>query len=656
MSYNFQEENKGPFRSYVQKFVLLFGLVFIQLLFQPLFSQDGESYIDSLTVLFDKASSNKEKIDILFDLVDVYENWGDWDKYEEFVFQALELSEKENDSVRIAEAYNCLGISNCYKGNNQQAEEYFKKVIFLNTQIKDSVALANALENLGLVYKDIGNYSNAVDCQLKSLELRRGTGHPRIFNNYMKLSVLYGLLDEYEQQDRYISFAKKVLTQRENVESSEWAIFYNELGDIYDDRGLPDSSIVCYRHVIMYSKQIEWNRGVAVGLGNLAGIFHDIGELDSSIVYHRQSLRLSELSEDCMGVSEELLYIADLFDEKGVHDSVMYYANQSVERAKKCDLLKELGAGLNFIASYQKSRGNYKEAYEYQEEYYAIKDSISSIDIRNNIAELETKYETKEKQQHIELLTKENQLKKQRIVIFISISVTLLMAVFAIILFYIKKRKQNVLQQETLKQQLLRSQMNPHFLFNALGSIQNYMYKNEPKKAAGYLNNFASLTRSILNNSSRETVSLSEEIKTLRNFLELEQMRTMNLFEYRFDYNDDLDIEFINVPPMFIQPFVENAIKHGFNSIDYKGELIIKIKECDDNLCIEVSDNGKGVDNKKVEVDKKHVSMAMKIFKERKMLLEKKFKKQILFEVVDRRKIEEGGKGTLIKITLPVNS
>jgi LytS/YehU family sensor histidine kinase len=115
--------------------------------------------------------------------------------------------------------------------------------------------------------------------------------------------------------------------------------------------------------------------------------------------------------------------------------------------------------------------------------------------------------------------------------------------------------------------------MNPHFLFNALGSIQNFMLKNETKRAAGYLNNFASLTRNILEHSAQEFVSVSEEIETLSSYIELEKMRLENKFEFEITYDKNLETDFINIPPMLIQPFVENAIKHGLNNIDYKGVI-----------------------------------------------------------------------------------
>jgi sensor histidine kinase YesM len=258
------------------------------------------------------------------------------------------------------------------------------------------------------------------------------------------------------------------------------------------------------------------------------------------------------------------------------------------------------------------------------------------------------------KEQQIELLTSENQLKNQRMWLFVAATIILILTILIGMFIFIRNKKENLQRQEDLKQQLLRSQMNPHFLFNALGSIQNFMLKNETKRAARYLNNFASLTRNILEHSSRELVSVTDEIETLRSYMELEKMRMEDHFEFEILYDKNLETDFINIPPMLIQPFIENAIKHGLNNINYKGLLELKFEDRGTVLHIEITDNGVGIKNAELNKSKKHRSMSMNIFEQRRVVLAKRTKHAIGLEVVDRNNLNKSQTGTLVKIEIPI--
>ncbi len=180
------------------------------------------------------------------------------------------------------------------------------------------------------------------------------------------------------------------------------------------------------------------------------------------------------------------------------------------------------------------------------------------------------------------------------------------------------------------------------------------MMKNETKRAAGYLNNFALLTRNILEHSAQEFVSVSEEIETLRNYIELEKMRLDNSFEFEINYNEDWEGDFINIPPMLIQPFVENAIKHGLNNLEHKGFLELNFEDKGAILHIEITDNGVGINSERLKPIRKHKSMSMGIFEQRKIIFAKRTKQAIGLEVIDRSTINSDLTGTLIKIDIPI--
>ncbi len=178
------------------------------------------------------------------------------------------------------------------------------------------------------------------------------------------------------------------------------------------------------------------------------------------------------------------------------------------------------------------------------------------------------------------------------------------------------------------------------------------MLKIETLKAAGYLNNFASLIRNILERSDQEFVSVSEEVDTLRNDMELEKMWLENSFEFKISYDEDLDMDFISIPPMLVQPFIENAIKHRLNNIEYKGLLELTFKEKDSFLHIETADSGIGINQVKEIESKTHRSMSMNIFKQRRVFWAKRTKKTIGLNVFDRHSLNNKNSGTLVKIKI----
>lgn len=636
---------------------ILYCLLLIKLISNPGFAivnTDTQVEIDSLVKLYTKLKDTDEKKHLLKTLSSRYEDTGSWEKYEEIVQEMLRINKEQPDSFYLAETYNKLGISNCILGKNKEALDYFYKTLEINLALKDEVLAANSYENLGIVYKDMGNYTQAVDCQLKSLEIRKAINNERMFNNYIKLSIIQELLGDREKMDFYLEMAKDEMNKRDSVTPRNKALFYNQLGDIYNKSGLNDSSIACYRKVISNSEQIGWKLGIATGIGNIAEIFYEEELIDSAIFYHKKSLKLSQDISNNISTTEEYLALAKLYDEIGKYDSVMYFANNALQMAKKGDLLLEQSITLKFIANFYSAQKNYLQANNYLKQHYIIKDSISSTEVKNNVADLETRYETKMKEQQIELLTSENQLKNQRMWLFVAATIILILTILIGVFIFIRNKKENLQRQEDLKQQLLRSQMNPHFLFNALGSIQNFMLKNETKRAARYLNNFASLTRNILEQSSREFVSVTDEIETLRSYMELEKMRMEDHFEFEISYDKNLETDFINIPPMLIQPFIENAIKHGLNNINYKGLLELKFEDRGTVLHIEIADNGVGIKNAELNKSKKHRSMSMNIFEQRRIVLAKRTKHAIGLEVVDRNNLNKSQTGTLVKIEIPI--
>lgn len=217
--------------------------------------------------------------------------------------------------------------------------------------------------------------------------------------------------------------------------------------------------------------------------------------------------------------------------------------------------------------------------------------------------------------------------------------------IFIIILYFVKKRNkkklaENEQQKNTAKLQLssIRSQLNPHFLFNALSGIQNLMNKNETENANKYLSKFARLTRNVLDD--KELISLSQERTLLDDYLQMEQLRFG--FNYEIDTSANLDLENIEIPSMLLQPFVENAVKHSMAQKANNGKITIVFNKKENDLVLTVTDNGNGFDS-----TVKHTGLGLTLSQNRINLLNSVYKEN-RFNLVT----QSNSKGTTISLTL----
>ncbi|HDY76123.1 MAG TPA: sensor histidine kinase, partial [Candidatus Marinimicrobia bacterium] len=261
----------------------------------------------------------------------------------------------------------------------------------------------------------------------------------------------------------------------------------------------------------------------------------------------------------------------------------------------------------------------------------------------------------------IELLSKENELRnlqvrQSRFFLFGMVGLAVFIIVFAIFIVRqnrLKSEQQNVL----IRQKLLRSQMNPHFIFNSLASIQNTIISNNPEKATRYLARFSKLVRNILDSSVEELIPLEEEISTIENYLELQKFRYPDKFDFKIEIDPELDTDSLLIPAMLVQPFIENSIEHGVKHKEGKGNIRVRFKKKDDLLVIEVEDDGIGREKAQellMEQEKDHKSLSTGIILERLKVLNRKRKRKITIEITDLVDSNGNPLGTLVRTTIPV--
>ncbi|HAW53183.1 MAG TPA: hypothetical protein DCX54_12795, partial [Flavobacteriales bacterium] len=251
--------------------------------------------------------------------------------------------------------------------------------------------------------------------------------------------------------------------------------------------------------------------------------------------------------------------------------------------------------------------------------------------------------------------------KTRSFIALISVGLVFLVLLIVLILEQLKRRnrmreqefKKQVLQSEL---QALRAQMNPHFTFNTLSSIQNYISRNDADNASKYLSKFAKLMRTIMENASQTHVPLEDELSALALYLELESLRLREKFKYEIHVDPGIDQQYVSIPSMLIQPYVENAIWHGITNKEGKGHVKIEVVQNGSFLKCIVEDDGIGrkAAMKISERKRKHISQGMSITRDRLELMNSLNKSKLNVDITD--KVDENNQaiGTRVEIFIPI--
>jgi tetratricopeptide (TPR) repeat protein len=451
--------------------------------------------------------------------------------------EAVKYSESKKDDAALSFLYNRLGsIELIFTGRYTSAIGYFKKQLGYTKLIKDSTSLFDCLNNLGIAYKGLNKYDTALS--YFNRVAASNSKHNSSKNTALLLTAdTYSLLKKYPTALSYYDKAIKGLTTAND--SITLFTAYANKGDCLMQQGRFDESIISLKKAQQYITPYIPNT-------NKAALYHNF---------------------------------AYIYNTQKVFDKAFYFKN-----------LENI-----------------------------TKDSVNTESIGKAVAEMSAKYELRQKQDSLyinkqkltlaDAKTKENE---RNLIILLVVLVAI--TVFFISIYRIRQlRFKNSLQQQEAAQnelkllhqyqlseselKAIRSQMNPHFMFNVLNSIESYIMDSDRKTASRLIQKFASLTRLILENSTKSMVTADKEWKALMLYTELEATRYNNAFTYQFIADDNLELKTLVLPPMLIQPLIENAILHGLIAESRSdAHLEVRLVKTDTGVCITVSDNGLGME------------------------------------------------------------
>ncbi len=585
-----------------------------------------------------------EKGKIFYDIGSYYLNKREIDSCIKYSSEAIEFLKSD---VNLSNTHENLGMAYYYRNEFSEALFHFKKSLkySLNTG-KDSI-IARRYSDLGVIYDYLGTYDKASENYFKALKLFEKIsdtqGIAKIYNN---LGIINETFEKYKLALNYykksLKLKKQAIFNKQNIAST-----YVNIGSVNEKLNNNKEALFYYKKALKIFKTFQNDKYTGLCLNNIAEIYIKEKKYDKAKNILNEAIILSSGKEGNMNIAKSYLLFAEVLIDKNKLSEAEIFFQKSMQIAKSLKLTSLREEILKKFIKLYALKKDFKSAFLMQSDYLQLKDSINTQKLKEKTEHLQIIYETDKKEQKIQLLEKD--LNKKRILWLAAILVVLMISAFV---FLILKNKLNksIIKNYVFNQKLLRSQMNPHFIFNALNSVQSFILKNDKKQAVKYLSAFSKLTRSILNNSRNEFVSIQEEIDTIENYLKIQKVKMFGKFDYEISVDARIDTDYYMIPPMLSQPFTENALIHGFKDIDYKGFIIINFKIENNLLLVSVEDNGSGITEIK---SKNHKSYATEITLERLSILKKQSKTNIDFKIINL-KDTIGKNGTKVIFTLPL--
>ncbi|KAA3617921.1 MAG: sensor histidine kinase [Flavobacterium sp.] len=579
----------------------------------------------------------------------------------EYVTRSLQSVQTKTISRRHnSVAFETLGDINLFWDQPDLAVDNYKSSIA--SQSRTDVRI-----KLGRAFIANNNYQESISLFEKLLKEK--------LSNYQEVEVYEGLGDTYrainDQEKSVFNYQQALRIAGQHSITPKITDLNSKIGEAYAKSGAPKEAEQYFDNSLNLAKQENKKRAV-VEKNKVADFYNQNRDFDKEI-----QLR-SGLLEELKGLDEESLEdeeaeaispqrqnykIANAYVAQDKYEDAIPFLKKSIEEAdKKEDLLvqkdatRKLSEVYKGIGDFGKAAENYEKYVEVVDELYVKKEQELSQAARfsreialkqNRITSLENERVLNESRYKLafenqELIQKNNRIQKWIIGSLILIAILLLLTAY----YQYKNVRQQKYANNLLALKSLRTQMNPHFIFNALNSVNSFIASNDERTANKYLSDFSQLMRSVLENSEEDFIPLANEIELLKMYTKLEHFRFKDKFEYEFKVDEKINMNEFVIPPMLLQPYVENAVWHGLRYKEEKGKLDISFEFIsEDTVRIVIEDNGIGRSKSKAiktENQKKQKSKGMGNIQKRIAILNEMYDDKVEVMVENVFENEEG--------------
>lgn len=616
----------------------------------------------------------------------------------DFVNKALEISITNNDKTAEALSYKTLGSIQQQLGHNDLAISNFQKAIdILETKQKSLTSYSsfgNSNIDLFEVYRlisislsSMGKHNDALVKISKCFD-NSFSGIP---HNYIIAAkkVKADILLKQGKFNESLNICNEILKEEKANKNLNGEIdILNQIGDLYFAKGNENSALEYYNKAKAIADKTSDNDRQTKSSNRIAKVFSKQKKFDNEAEVRQQNVS-SKSMKSAADISRENIAIGNAYVqadkleealpyyEKGLEQEQVVFKNSGSNSAQDNNqeeekLVEEKVNAYKLLTEEYIKKGDLTKARENLNKYKFYQDSLTRIREIEMLKAVELSKDLGKNQQRIELLERERQLNEKAILLLkqdqqlkeeeLSSRNMVIAGLFLCLIvmgfagyFMVKSGKEKRKANQMLALKSLRGQMNPHFIFNALNSVNHYVSQNDERSANKYLSDFSKLMRSVLDISKHDFIPLSEEIEILKLYLQLEHARFSEKFEYEFIINEEAENAAFEIQPMLIQPYIENAVWHGLRYIDGTGFLKVLFELEPKGLAVTIEDNGIGRKRSKELKTKnqmKQMSTGMQNIENRIKISNELFKNKISVEIVDMDENQENT-GTVVKIFIP---
>jgi tetratricopeptide (TPR) repeat protein len=638
----------------------------------------GDAYllfkqIDTTQYYVAKAYEESKKINYIHGIAEAKsieaEIGADFPKSEKLAHEAIRLYATTTNKKRLAETYYNLGFvlwaQSMFTGaikNLETSYELFKKE-------NDAAGIVRAVSTIAWVYEESGNYEKAFELARKGLEI---TSENNVWLRRIQLTEIGLLFRDIEDNHTALSYFLEALQNLKPGEYNSIAYFRPvlEIAEQYSLQQQYDSARYYYSFIDTSNE-----RGRRFYLVRFGEYYFLQKEYNKALPNFIRGLNYHKQSNDRNQIMRTLVDMAKTYHALQNDTAALRYAREALNMAKETGAKQVTRNCYQILYSIYDRFQKADSAYFYYRQYVRMSDSVISDQVKGKLVaysyEQRIALINKEKEIQQIQLQKESLLKKFLIIGIIAILI-LSFIIGSVIMLKRKneKNRRELLENELQIQQLeskkqlaelemqaLRAQMNPHFIFNSLNSINRFILQSNKALASEYLTKFSRLVRLILQNSEAALIPLESELESLQLYLELEAVRFDHQFDYKITIGNELDVSIIKLPPLIIQPYVENAIWHGLMHKEEKGHLVVELFEQDDMLFCKITDDGIGrkkASELKSKSASSHKSMGMRITADRIAILQQKKQFDTNIKITDLVLPDGSAGGTEVLLKIPV--
>lgn len=516
-------------------------------------------------------------------------------------------------------SYAGMGITQGMRGNYASALDYFNKSLEVGRRAREPSWIAGSYSNKGIVYKYLGDYDKSLDEYFKALTIYDSIGDSSgMTSTYSNLGILYDVTGELERSLEYYEKSRDIGEKsRQNNLSllSNMGILKMSMGN---HEGALELLFAFLDSMIVQGRSTS----IAATNQNIGTAYLGLGDLDKAEFHSRKALALTTDLKSPSGQAEACINLALVAKRRGRLSEALQWRQAQLRYAEQTSSTEKIAAARGDLSKAYRDVGQYERAYEHLVQHAALRDSLYSKEKTNAYEQWQTRLDVFSKDQEISAQELKMELLQAKVSaaarLRMALGIALVLALLSGFLFYQRariRRKANQMLTEKnkkietqkreieivnreLEKRMLRAQINPHFIFNSLNSIQHFITADEKLPALKYLSKFSKLLRQSLENSVSVNVPLAEEIQLLETYLELESLRFDQKFTYAIETDDDLDIHETEIPILLVQPFVENAVLHGFQiqegRADKNRHLNIRFADGGQHIVCTIRDNGIG--------------------------------------------------------------